>query len=126
MTGDTGYYRHHDVCDPFRVATAGLRRRPIGESAGIPAPLYDAAVQRLLGRVAVRAEMIEHVVATVQATTTDVAALARIDRERDAALKRYRTDRDSDELTRTMAALDAREEAARSVAPIMSPDEVVA
>jgi DNA invertase Pin-like site-specific DNA recombinase len=125
MTGDTGYYRHHDVCPGFRDAVRALRRRPIGESAGVPAELYDAAVADILRRASLRADSLEVVVAGVNEAPIDQASLVRVDRERDAALSRYRRDRDAMALDRAMAALDAREDAARAVMPILTPAEVV-
>lgn len=126
LIGDTGYYRHHAACREFTDATRGLRRAPVGRSVSVPASDYDGVVERILGRMALRADRIAAAVSLFRAdeAITDTVALARIERERGSALERYRRDRDAAALERTMAALDAQEAAARIETPTMTPDEV--
>jgi hypothetical protein len=69
----------------------------------------------VLEQVSLRADTLAQVVGLVTAPLggPDRLALARIERERDAALARYRRDRESTALNRAMARLDGEEAAAR-------------
>jgi hypothetical protein len=124
LTGDTGYYRHRDVCDAFLGAVPANAQ---ATSAGVPKELYEGVVEKLLTKAAVKASVVADVVAELadDRTVTDTVALARIERERDLALTRYRRDRDAVALDRAMADLDAREAQARVSALAMTPGEVV-
>lgn len=126
LIGDTGYYRHHDACEAFAAATRGLRRAPVGRSVSVPATDYDGVVERLLAHMALRADRIAATVGGFreQEGAVDSVALARIERERSAAMERYRRDRDAVALERTMAALDRQEATARVDAPTLTPAEV--
>lgn len=126
LIGDTGYYRHHEACEAFTVATRGLRRAPFGRSVSVPASDYDGVALAILRRMSLRADAIVRAVAAYRSTeeVVDTVALARIERERGAALDRYRRDRDAVALERTMAALDAQEAGARVVTATLSPAEV--
>lgn len=128
LMGDTGKYRHRDTCDAFRDAVHGSRRPSKGRSASVPADELDAAVSDLLRRFALRADRIAAIVAAHRAgdTVTDHVTLARIERERGAALERYRRDRDAAALERAMTALDAQEAGARVEPSSLSAAEVVA
>ena len=89
---------------------------------------YEAIVRDVLGDVSLGADRIAAVVEATRAPEPDRLALARIGRERDAALARYRRDRDLQALEAAMAALDEQEAEARDrqPAPELSAAEVVA
>lgn len=127
LMGDTGKYRHRDTCEAFQRAVHGSRRPSAGRSASVPADWLDGVAEDVLGRVALRADRIAAVVAELRTggAVADTVTLARIERERSAAMDRYRRDRDTASLERTMAALDSQAEAARVAAPDLRPDEVV-
>ena len=128
LMGDTGKYRHRDTCADFQQAVHGTLRPSRGRSASVPADELDAAVADLLSRMALRADRIAAVVAGFRAddAVVDHVALARIERDRSAAMERYRRDRDAAALDRAMAALDAQEAGARVEAATLSPAVVVA
>ncbi len=93
---------------------------------------YERIVPLVLERVRLGADDIAATVALYQdageSGEMDTVALARIERERDRALTRYRRTRDAAELEATMRRLDAEEQAARHAvdrAPL-TPAEVVA
>lgn len=112
--------------DALRGLRAGGTRRPsFGSSASVPAVEVDAVVERLLARLALRADRIAATIGAfrVEETVTDTAAIARIEQARSAALDRYRSDRDAAALERTMATLDRQEAAARVEVPTLSPEE---
>jgi DNA invertase Pin-like site-specific DNA recombinase len=119
LIGDTDYYRHQAVCDDFAAATpdwpAGWHGRRDGK--GYRRHLYEAVIATVLEEVSVGAETLTRVVGLVAASPSspDRLGLVRIERERDAALGRYRRDRDSAALDRTMARLDTEERVARQV-----------
>lgn len=127
LMGDTGKYRHRDTCEPFRAAVHGSRRPSAGRSASVPADHLDGLVADLLGRMALRADRIAAIVAAFRAddSAPDAVTLARIERERAAAMERYRRDRDVAALERTMARLDADEAGARVEPSTLAPAEVV-
>jgi hypothetical protein len=89
---------------------------------------YEAIVRDVLGDVSLGADRIAAVVEATRAPEPDRLALARIGRERDAALARYRRDRDLQALEAAMAALDEQEAEARDRQPAPEPSdaEVVA
>lgn len=133
LIGDTGRYRHTDACSAFTAAAAPTRRTPRGrhrvlEGRSYAAAAYERLVREVLGRVALGADVIAEVVADTRAPEPDRLALLRVDRERDAAVVRYRRDRDTGELAATMARLDVDEQRARDAqAPqALEPAEVVA
>lgn len=126
LTGDTGYYRHHDACDAFAASVRGLRRAPYGRSASVPASDYDTIVERLLTRMRLRADSITRVVAAVRddEEIVDHVALARVERDRGAAMDRYLRDRDAAALERAMAGLDRAEAQARVEATTLTAAEI--
>jgi hypothetical protein len=89
---------------------------------------YEAIVREVLADVSLGAEHIAAVVGETRDAEPDRLAIARIGRERDAALARYRRDRDLRTLERTMSALDEQEAEANAGAPAtaLEPSEVVA
>jgi hypothetical protein len=87
------------------------------DGKGYKRHLFKAIISKVLEQVSLGAETLTRVVEFVTAppSAPDRLALARIERERDAALARYRRDRDSGALDRTMARLDVEERQAREV-----------
>ena len=93
-----------------------------------PADAFEALVRQALGHVSANAELAGAVLDRLAADETgpDPVTLARIDRDRDAAMARYRRDRDPDALEATMRALDQDEGRAREASPGgPSPEESV-
>lgn len=117
LIGDTGYYRHRDVCPDFAAATpnwpANWRGRRDGK--GYPRPLYESVIGQVLAHVALGAQTLTQVVGlvTTPPPSDDRFALARIKRERDRALDQYLRDRDATALERTMSRLDQEETEAK-------------
>jgi hypothetical protein len=112
IRGDTGYYRHRDVCAAFlaaRIDLPPIRGRTRVDGRGYRLEWYEDAVGDLLRWVSLRADTLAQVVAAVvtREPEPDRLRLARIERERDAALNTYRTHRDALALETTMARLDA-------------------
>ena len=133
LIGDTGRYRHPDVCEAFTAVRREPRVRLRGQRKGMPGSSYRAAdyeliVRDILGDVALGADRIAEVVAGSRDPEPDRLALARIGRERDMAMARYRRDRDARALEAVMAALDAQETEAAAGCPVeaLEPAEVVA
>lgn len=116
LTGDTGYYRHREPCQRFLEAKPRLRRRR-GRLDGkaYQREWYEAVVGELLRRVSIGSDLLADVVGQVveRPAEPDAFALARIERDRDQAIARYRRGRDSAALEATMTRLDADEAAAR-------------
>jgi DNA invertase Pin-like site-specific DNA recombinase len=117
LTGDTGFYRHHDACDGFKDATpewpASWKGRRDGKA--YRRELFEEAIGVLLDRVSVNAAVVSRVVGDVVPAEDgpDVATLRRIDQERAAAASRVLKDRDYAGLQRTMERLDREEMEAR-------------
>ena len=117
IAGDTDFYRHDKPCREFMAATPprpkGWRGRRDGK--GYRRTVYEDAIGKVLDRVALGADVLTHVVGMVVSppSSPDGQALARIERERDAAMAQYRRDRDSGALDQTMTRLDAEEHEAR-------------
>lgn len=132
LIGDTGRYRHPDPCDAFAGVHREPRRRLRGQRIGMPGHSYRTAeyegiVREVLAQVSLGADSLVRIVEATRAPEVDRLALARIGRERDAAMARYRRDRDAAALEATMAMLDAQEREAREAtpAPGLSSAEVV-
>lgn len=133
LIGDTGRYRHPDPCQAFTAVRREPRKRGRGQRRGMPghsyrADEYEAIVAEILDQVAIGADRVAAVVAATRDPEPDRLALARIGRERDAALARYRRDRDVRGLETTMASLDEQERDALAGGPVtaMSAGEVTA
>lgn len=113
LAGDTGYYRHRNVCPAFAAATPEWPRDWHGrrDGKGYPRALFEGVIGHVFEHVSLGADTLTQVVGllTAPAAGPDRLALARIERERDAALARYRRDRGSAALDRTMSRLDAEE-----------------
>jgi DNA invertase Pin-like site-specific DNA recombinase len=111
LIGDTGRYRHTDPCPAFLEAARQPKRRRRGQHRVVPgrsyaAEAYEALVAAVLARVSLGADVITEAIAESRAPEPDRVGLARIERERDQAIARYRRTRDAAELERTMARLD--------------------
>lgn len=121
LTGDTGRYRHDEACPAFLAAAVTPKRRRRGQHAAVPGRSYDAAVyERLIAEVladvALGADVLTDVLADPDRhVEPDRVGLARIERERDQAMTRYRRTRDAAELERTMARLDTEADLASTV-----------
>lgn len=133
LIGDTGRYRHPSPCPAFVAARRVPRSRARGqhrETPGhsYPAAAYESLVVDVLARVALGAGVVSAVVSATREPGSDRLTLARIEREREAALAHYRRNRDTRALEVAMAALDEQERAARETAagPAMDPADVVA
>ena len=133
LIGDTGRYRHPDPCEAFTAVRREPRTRLRGQRKAMPghsyrADEYEAIVREVLGDVSLGADRIAAVVAGSRDAEPDRLALARIGRERDAAMARYRRDRDTRALEASMQALDGQEADAKAVeaAQVLEPAEVVA
>ena len=117
IIGDTNYYRHYNACADFTSATSlrpeGWRGRRDG--TGYRRELYEDAIGEVLDQVRLGADSMSAVVGLVAAppATPDSYTLARIERDRDDAMARYKRDRQSGQLDVTMARLDAEEVEAR-------------
>lgn len=120
LIGDTGRYRHVAPCAAFTAVRREPRRRVQGQRKGQPghsyrAAEYEAIVRDVLADVALGADRVERMVALTREPEPDHLALARIGRERDAAMVRYRRDRNARVLEATMVALDEQEAEAAAV-----------
>lgn len=133
LIGDTGRYRHPEACEAFTAVRREPRKRGVGQRKAMPgnsyrAAEYEAIVRDVLAGVFLGADRIAAVVDATRNAEPDRLALARIGRERDTALARYRRDRDLRALEATMAALDEQEAAAKETepAPTLTAAEVTA
>ncbi len=126
LIGDTGRYRHLDPCDAFVAA------KPQSPPLSFPlvrihghsyaAEVYDRIVPAVLAHVAANASVKDSVVGMLsERGEVDSLTLARIRKDREAAVARYLRDRDSAELEGVMARLDAEEAEARAVAAPIDP-----
>jgi DNA invertase Pin-like site-specific DNA recombinase len=72
LTGDTGFYRHHDACEGFQAATPEWPPKWKGRRDGkaYRRELFEEAVGVLLDRVSVNAAVVARVVATWCRRTT--------------------------------------------------------
>ncbi len=127
LIGDTGRYRHPDPCADF-VAAGGVPRprrgrHSHGASFSYRAAEYEAVVTSVLAEIELGADVLAEVmVSAPEAPAADRMALARIEREREAVLDRYRRTGDTAELETAMARLDADENGARALGFRRSPE----
>lgn len=130
LIGDTGRYRHLDPCPAFLAAASAPTRRRRGQHAEIAshsyaADEYEEVVAEVLKRIELGADTLTEVMADPAAVDPDRLALARIERDRESAMTRYRRNRDSRELEAVMASLDEQERSARDTrsSDLLSADE---
>jgi hypothetical protein len=123
--------RDGDACAEFKAAkpklvprTSPADRRLKGES--YKTEVYDDLVPHLLARASVGARTMTQVVEGLASHPETTFTLARIERDRGAALRTYRQDRDSVALDLAMKRLDAKEDQARASTQVISTDEAVA
>jgi DNA invertase Pin-like site-specific DNA recombinase len=131
LTGHVGRYRHVDACADFKAAKPTVvpwrspgDRRLKGESYKVE--VYDNLVPRLLARVSVGAGTMTQVVGGLAIQPGSTFTMARIERDREAALRKYRQDRDTTALERTMKRLDEEEREAQASTQVISAAETVA
>lgn len=125
LIGQQDRYRHNFPCPEWLAARAprprAFRNATDGPAKGVsyPADAYEAIVRQALGHVSVNAKLASEVVAALQAGDPgpDPSTTARIERDRETALARYRRDRDSAELDAAMRRLDQEEAGARAARP---------
>ena len=132
LTGHGGRYRHVDPCQAF------LDARPDGPPPAFPlvrvnghsypADTYDGIVPTVLAHVAANASVQASVVGLLEerTETIDSLALARIAKEREAAMTRYLRDRDPLALEAAMTRLDQEEAEARSATKTVDPNATLA
>jgi DNA invertase Pin-like site-specific DNA recombinase len=127
LIGDTGRYRHYEVCAAFKEAAPKVARsfsrnsdsRVRGES--YRSDLLEAVIPAILDRVATSPALTAETIGALQPDlVADSFKIARIQRDRDQAGVRLARDRDMIAFHTTMKRLDAEETAARS-APSQSP-----
>jgi DNA invertase Pin-like site-specific DNA recombinase len=124
LTGDTGRYRHNDVCSEFAAAVRAPKRRARGQhrdplGASYPADVYERVVGEVLRRVSAGAVAMTAVLSNWQDDRPpDHIELARIDRERRAATTRYLKDRDAAALEAAMTRLDGETAATEARPPV--------
>ena len=99
-------------------------RRLKGESYKVE--VYDNLVPQLLSRVSVGAKTMTQVVDGLAVQPTSTFTMARIERDREAALRKYKQDRDSTALDRTMKRLDDEEREAQAATQVISAAEAAA
>ena len=121
LIGQQDRYRHNFACPEWIAARSAPRRAfkhasdQRGKGLSYPANWYEGIVRQALAHVSAGADLVSEVVAGLGDDATEPApeTLARIERDREAALGRYRRCRDTHVLDATMAQLDAEEAAAR-------------
>ncbi len=123
LYGDVGRYRHPSpTCDAFRAAVPVVRRRRTEahdtrvKGHSYPQAWYEDAVGALLGRVGALDDATLAAVVRLHAAhrpEADESALARIEREREAATRKLAQTRDVVAWQTAMGRLDAAEALAR-------------
>ena len=134
LIGQAARYRHTFPCADWlgaahaapRVYTNRTDRRHKGVSYAADA--YEGLVRQALGHISANADLAAAVAdrLTDDEVTPDPVALARIERGREAAMARYRRDRDPNVLEGTMRTLDQEEARARAAhADGITPEEAI-
>jgi DNA invertase Pin-like site-specific DNA recombinase len=128
LVGDKDRYRHLFACEPFLAAGPGGKRRGrLGQSYS--RDTYEDLIPAILDRVRLNAADVASVIAASASAATgdvDVAALTRIERDRERAMRDLKDPRDVAAWQARMGRLDAEEDQIRSVEPIqsLSADEI--
>jgi DNA invertase Pin-like site-specific DNA recombinase len=120
LIGQQARYRHTFACPEWIAArpaqTAAFRYAGDGRYKGLSyaADAYEGIVRRALSHVSAGADLAAKVVEGLSegASGPDPETLARIERDREAAMARYRRDRNTRGLDEAMARLDVEEAAA--------------
>ena len=123
LIGQQGRYRHNFPCEAWLAAKASPRRAfrhatdKRGKGISYPAEAFEGIVRQALGHVRTSPALVDAVAAGLDAERVgpDPSTLARIDRDREAALAAYKRDRDPVALEATMRRLDREEADAKSI-----------
>jgi DNA invertase Pin-like site-specific DNA recombinase len=121
LIGQSARYRHNFPCSDWlgagKAAPRAFRNAKDQRHKGVsyPAEAFEGLVRQALGYVSANADLAGAVVGSLGAdeTAPDPVSLARIERDRESAMARYRRDRDPDALEAAMRALDQDEQRAR-------------
>ena len=121
LIGQSARYRHNFPCSDWlgagRANPRAFRNAKDRRHKGVsyPAEAFEDLVRQALGYVSANAELASAVVDRLGTDETgpDPVTLARIERDRETAVARYRRDRDPDALEASMRALDQQEQGAR-------------
>jgi hypothetical protein len=89
------------------------------------AEVYDDLIPQVLDRVHIGVRTLTQVMGSLTAHPNNTFAIARIHRERDAALARYLGNRDTRALEQTMGRLDADEAEAKASTRVVEPLEAL-
>jgi hypothetical protein len=125
LIGQSARYRHNFPCSDWlaagRPAPRVFRNAKDKRHKGVsyPAEAFEGIVRQALRHVSANADLAGAVLGRLGADETgpDPVTLARIERDREAAMARYRRDRDPGALEATMRALDQQEQGARGATP---------
>ena len=123
LIGQAARYRHTFPCSDWLGAarpTPRVFRNACDHRHKVvsyPADSYEDLVRQALKHVSANAELAGAVVERLadDETAPDPVTLARIERDRESAMARYRRDRDTAALEATMRALDQEEAQAKAV-----------
>jgi DNA invertase Pin-like site-specific DNA recombinase len=121
LIGQQARYRHNFPCPDWlgaaRATPRAFRNSTDHRHKGVsyPAPAFEGLVRQALEHISTNADLAAAVVAHLRAdeSAPDPVTLARIERDREAAMVRYRRDRDPASLETTMRGLDREEETAK-------------
>jgi DNA invertase Pin-like site-specific DNA recombinase len=121
LIGQQDRYRHNFACPEWIAArpprTSAFRYATDGRYRGLSyaADDYEGIARRVLAHVSANADLVTQGVDGLRDDEghPDPETLARIERDRETALHRYRRDRDTHALDAAMARLDAEEATAR-------------
>jgi DNA invertase Pin-like site-specific DNA recombinase len=134
LIGQAARYRHTFPCPDWlgaaRPAPRAFRNASDHRHKGVsyPADSYEDLIRQALKHVSASAEPAAAVIERLaeDESAPDPVALARIERDRENAMARYRRDRDTGALEAAMRALDQQEAQARAVhADGLTPEEAV-
>jgi DNA invertase Pin-like site-specific DNA recombinase len=122
LTGQQNRYRHNFPCPTWLAAATppprAFRHATDKRHRGVsyPADAFEGIVHQALGHVSANAALVADVIAALHEDTAgpDPVTLARIERDRDSAMARYRRDRDEVALGETMRRLDREETEAKA------------
>ncbi len=134
LIGQSARYRHTFPCSDWlgaaRPAPRVFRNSTDHRHKGVsyPADSYEGLVRQALKHVSANAELAGAVIdrLTDDETAPDPVTLARIERDRENAMARYRRDRNTAALEATMRTLDQQESQAKAVhADGLTPEEAI-
>lgn len=122
LIGQQNRYRHNFPCPTWLAAATppprAFRNATDKRHRGVsyPADAFEGIVHQALGHVSANAMLVADVIAALRGDEAgpDPVTLARIERDRDSAMARYRRDRDEVALGETMRRLDREETEAQA------------